>query len=88
MIAEPVQISENAISASSKEAQAPAAGAFDYTIPEGVHAIPADELDLRSDAEIDHDILNPKPISVDNIKNVFFFWHSGYESSQYFRICA
>lgn len=80
-VEDPVQISENAIPASSKEAEVPAAGASEYSIPVGCHAIPADELDLRPDSEIDHDLVNPKPISLDSIKNIFFFWHSGYESS-------
>jgi len=49
---------------------------FKYPLPAGVHIIANDKLDLRSDAEVDHDLLNPKPIT--NEKNVFFFWHSGY----------
>lgn len=49
---------------------------MDYPIPEGAHAIPHDQLDLRSDDEVDHDLTNPKPIS--NEKNIFFFWHSGF----------
>ncbi|KAJ8121529.1 hypothetical protein ONZ43_g2038 [Nemania bipapillata] len=80
-VEDPVQISESAIPASSKEAQLPDAGAFEYSIPVGCHAIPADELDLRPDSEIDQELVNPKPISLDTIKNIFFFWHSGYESS-------
>lgn len=55
---------------------------FQYSIPAGCHAIPADKLDLRPDAEIDEDILNPSPISLDSQKNVFFFWHSGYQDSE------
>lgn len=80
-VRDPVLISENAILASSKEAELPAADESDYMIPAGCHAIPADELDLRPDAEIDQDIINPKPISLNSQKNVFFFWHSGFESS-------
>lgn len=80
-VRDPIVIAENAILASSKEAELPAAGESEYTIPAGCNAIPADELDLRPDAEIDQDIINPKPISLDNIKNVFFFWHSGFQSS-------
>jgi hypothetical protein len=49
-----------------------------YPIPPGLHAIPSHLLDLRSDAEIDHDLLNPKPISSE--KNVFFFWHAGFKN--------
>ncbi|CAJ2507323.1 Uu.00g085090.m01.CDS01 [Anthostomella pinea] len=49
----------------------------DYPIPPGLHAIPAELLDLRPDAEVDHDLLHPKPVS-DSEKNIWFFWHSGY----------
>jgi hypothetical protein len=49
---------------------------FDYPIPAGLHAIPTELLDLRSDAEVDHDLLHPKPIASD--KNIWFFWHRGY----------
>ncbi|MCJ1317840.1 hypothetical protein MMC15_003167 [Xylographa vitiligo] len=47
-----------------------------YPLPAGVHIIPDHLLDLRSDTDIDHDLLHPKPISDE--KNVWFFWHSGY----------
>ena len=47
-----------------------------YQLPPGVHAIPSHLLDLRPDAEVDDDLLHPKPIS--NEKNVWFFWHTGY----------
>jgi hypothetical protein len=47
-----------------------------YAPPKGVHALPKSSLDLRSDAQIDHDILNPSPIS--NERNVWFFWHTGF----------
>ncbi|KAI1135875.1 hypothetical protein F5Y05DRAFT_415869 [Hypoxylon sp. FL0543] len=47
-----------------------------YPLPPGVHAIPPALLDLRPDAEVDHDILHPQPVSGE--KNVWFFWHSGY----------
>ncbi|KAI1327781.1 hypothetical protein F5Y16DRAFT_185379 [Xylariaceae sp. FL0255] len=52
---------------------------FDYPIPVGVHAIPEEQLDLRPDAEIDEDLVNPKPISRDSEKNIWFFWHSGFK---------
>ncbi|TRX88022.1 hypothetical protein FHL15_011077 [Xylaria flabelliformis] len=78
-VSDPVPISQNAIPALSKEAQLPVASSLDYPIPVGCHAIPADQLDLRPDAEIDQDLVNPKPISRDTLKNIFFFWHSGYE---------
>ena len=48
-----------------------------YQIPVGLQAIPAHLLDLRPDSEVDHDLLHPKPVSGE--KNVWFFWHSGYE---------
>ncbi|KAI2632569.1 hypothetical protein GGS26DRAFT_582250 [Hypomontagnella submonticulosa] len=48
----------------------------EYPLPRGVHRISPEFLDTRSDAEVDHDILHPKPVSDD--KNVWFFWHSGY----------
>jgi hypothetical protein len=47
-----------------------------YPIPEGLHAIPLDLLDLYPDSEVDLDLLQPKPISDE--KNVWFFWHTGY----------
>jgi hypothetical protein len=81
-VRDPVLIGENAIPTSSKEVQVPTASSFDYTIPTGCHAIPAEELDLRPDAEIDQEILNPKPISLDSEKNIFFFWHSGFQDSE------
>lgn len=49
-----------------------------YAIPEGLYAIPPNLLDLRSDSEVDYDLLHPVPISGE--KNVWFFWQSGYES--------
>ncbi|KAK1238878.1 hypothetical protein MKX08_005939 [Trichoderma sp. CBMAI-0020] len=48
-----------------------------YPIPDGVDAIPHDELDLRSDAEVDYEIFNPKPITDE--KNLWFFWNSGFQ---------
>ncbi|KAM0263898.1 hypothetical protein ACHAQJ_000933 [Trichoderma viride] len=47
-----------------------------YPIPDGVYGIPHDQLDLRSDAEVDHELLNPKPISDE--KNIWFFWNNGF----------
>jgi hypothetical protein len=47
-----------------------------YTIPAGLYAIPEGLLDLRPDAEVDHDLLHPKPVSDE--KNIWFFWHSSY----------
>jgi len=48
----------------------------DFSMPEGLYRVPDHELDLRPDTAVDHDILNPKPITGE--KNIFFFWHSGY----------
>jgi hypothetical protein len=47
-----------------------------YSLPPGVHVVPNSLLDLRPDSDIDHDLLQPPPIT--NEKNVFFFWHSGF----------
>ncbi|KAK4506105.1 hypothetical protein PRZ48_004070 [Zasmidium cellare] len=49
---------------------------MDYNIPKGVHAIPMEHLDLRPDAAIDQDLLNPPPVTSE--KNVWFFWHQGF----------
>ena len=51
---------------------------MDYALPKGCHVIPEHLLDLRSDAEIDHDLQNPKPVFSE--KNIWFFWHSGFEN--------
>ncbi len=48
-----------------------------YPVPQGVHIIPPEDLDLRPDSAVDHDLLHPKPVS-DSEKNIWFFWHSGY----------
>src|ERR1700733_3796643 len=47
-----------------------------YPLPAGLHVIPTHLLDLRSDSEVDHDLLHPKPVSDE--KNIWFFWHTGY----------
>lgn len=47
-----------------------------YPLPNGVHAIPASDLDSRPDDLIDHDILHPAPITSE--KNIWFFWHTGF----------
>lgn len=49
-----------------------------YPRPAGVHEIPAGQLDLRPDPEIDRDLADPGPITSE--KNVWFFWHSGYQT--------
>lgn len=48
-----------------------------YLMPKGIHAIPHGQLDLRSDDEIDHDLLHPPPVRDE--KNLWFYWHTGYE---------
>ncbi|ESZ97657.1 capsule polysaccharide biosynthesis protein [Sclerotinia borealis F-4128] len=53
-----------------------------YPRPEGVHAIPVELLDLRPDSAIDYDLLHPKPISSE--KNVWFFWHSGFQHMHHY----
>ncbi|KAJ5767249.1 uncharacterized protein N7511_004865 [Penicillium nucicola] len=45
-------------------------------LPSGMHIIPPDLLDLRPDASIDFDLLHPQPVN--GVKNIWFFWHSGY----------
>ncbi|UNI16903.1 hypothetical protein JDV02_003291 [Purpureocillium takamizusanense] len=47
-----------------------------YPRPEGVDEIPSERLDLRPDAQVDHDLLHPKPVTDD--KNIWFFWHRGF----------
>jgi hypothetical protein len=47
-----------------------------YPLPTGVYAVPSHLLELRPDAEVDHDLLHPKPVTDE--KNIWFFWHAGY----------
>jgi len=49
-----------------------------YRIPDGMHIIPAENLDTRPDSMIDEELTNPKAIAEGNEKNIWFFWHSGY----------
>lgn len=51
---------------------------FPYPIPPGVHILPTSQLDLRLDHEIDYAIMHPPPITAS--KNIFFFWHTGYNT--------
>ncbi|KAL1866025.1 hypothetical protein Daus18300_006926 [Diaporthe australafricana] len=51
-----------------------------YPLPKGVHPIPAHELDLRPDSEVDAALLNPPPPSSASEKNIWLFWHSGYST--------
>lgn len=49
-----------------------------YPCPQGLLPLSPDQIDLRPDSEVDFDIYHPKPITDD--KNIWFFWHSGYEA--------
>lgn len=49
-----------------------------YPVPAGVHIIPEHLLDLRSDSEVDYDLLHPRPVTDE--KNIWLFWHSGYST--------
>ncbi|KAI8650422.1 hypothetical protein NCS57_01375900 [Fusarium keratoplasticum] len=49
-----------------------------YSIPKGDYAIPDDQLDLRSDAEVDDTIKSLRPVT--SPKNIWFFWNSGYDT--------
>nr|POE74560.1 hypothetical protein CFP56_37091 [Quercus suber] len=51
---------------------------YSYPIPPGVHAIPAQRLDTRSDEEIDATLLNPPAPTATSDRNIWFFWHSGF----------
>ncbi|PYH44624.1 glycosyltransferase [Aspergillus saccharolyticus JOP 1030-1] len=47
-----------------------------YPLPAGMHAMPPHLLDIRDDAQIDHDIVHAEPVTDE--KNIWFFWTSGY----------
>lgn len=49
-----------------------------YPVPAGVHIIPDELLDLRPDDEIDQELQQLRPVA--GVKNVWFFWHSGFQS--------
>lgn len=49
-----------------------------YQLPSGMHVIPPEYIDVKSDSMLDEDLLNPRPIVEGNEKNIWFFWHSGY----------
>jgi hypothetical protein len=49
---------------------------MDHLLPAAMHRILPERLDLRSDADIDFDLLHPHPVN--DVKNIWFFWHSGY----------
>lgn len=50
---------------------------YGYPVPHGVHMVSPEFLDLRPDADIDEALSHPEPVKDD--KNVWFFWHSGYD---------
>lgn len=50
-----------------------------YPMPSGVHVIPPNLLDLRPDDEIDHDLLHPPPVKDE--KNIWFYWHTGFDTA-------
>ncbi|KAK7935829.1 hypothetical protein PG985_001324 [Apiospora marii] len=47
-----------------------------YPMPAGLSPIPEEQLDLRPDAQVDHDLLHPRPVSDE--KNVWLFWDTGF----------
>lgn len=51
-----------------------------YPIPTGVHAIPRKQLDFHTDDEIDALLQAPPPVPDGHERNVWFFWHSGYNT--------
>lgn len=51
---------------------------LDDLIPEGLYAIPHEELDLRSDADVDIELQSSRPVTSE--KNIWLFWHSGFST--------
>ena len=51
---------------------------MEYQIPNGMHVVPIEHLDARSDSTVDEALINPKPIVEGDEKNIWFFWHNGY----------
>ncbi|KAJ5801904.1 uncharacterized protein N7503_004354 [Penicillium pulvis] len=51
---------------------------MDDFLPPGMHVIPSELLDTRPDGDIDFDLAQPPPVT--GVKNIWFFWHSGYAS--------
>ncbi|EGX88950.1 capsule polysaccharide biosynthesis protein, putative [Cordyceps militaris CM01] len=49
-----------------------------YKVPAGLEAIPLHLLDLRPDSAIDHELTQHSPVTDD--KNVWFYWHNGYQN--------
>jgi hypothetical protein len=48
-----------------------------YPIPKGCHLIPSNQVDLRTDAEIDHEFTIFKPVN--SVKNFWGFYDTGFE---------
>ena len=48
-----------------------------YPLPSGLYVIPDRLLDLRSDSEVDNDLICFNHVL--NEKNIWFFWNTGYE---------
>ncbi|EME47157.1 hypothetical protein DOTSEDRAFT_85718 [Dothistroma septosporum NZE10] len=51
---------------------------MDYELPKGLHVVPDHLLDRRSDAEVDNSLLSPPEVQGE--KNIWFFWHQGFEN--------
>lgn len=49
---------------------------YTYIMPDGMHRIDDQMLDLREDTEIDHDLTHPPPVRDE--KNIWFYWDQGY----------
>ncbi|KAJ4152741.1 hypothetical protein LMH87_009263 [Akanthomyces muscarius] len=43
-----------------------------------MYTIPSERLDLRPDAEVDRVLMQHRPVTDD--KNIWFYWHDGYEN--------
>lgn len=51
---------------------------FGYKVPEGMYTIPSERLDLQPDAVVDRVLMQHRPVTDD--KNIWFYWHNGYEN--------
>jgi hypothetical protein len=51
---------------------------LDNSIPKGLHAIPPEELNLQSDIEIDIELKSSRLVTSE--KNIWLFWHSGFDT--------
>jgi Capsular polysaccharide synthesis protein len=72
----PLRLNSNTTTTNTHD-QRPAMETQSYHIPSGLHQIPSHLLDLRSDAEVDEDLLSSHAVT--NEKNVWFFWHTGFQ---------